>query len=212
MVISFADRLRKPLICTARFVRLLRNRLTLVKLKTKSCNVDWSVIVHPSAVFERSGGTIVIGPRTHIDRGAIIRAMGGRIQIGADCSVNAYSFLSGAGGLDIGNSVMIGSHVSIYASNHTFADISVPMNKQGLDLKGIEIEQDVWVGTGVRILDGVRVGTGSVLAAGAVITKSTEPYSINAGVPARQIGSRRTAQSKWPSSNISDAGPGELGL
>lgn len=193
MVISYADRLRKPLICTARFVRLLRNRLTLLKLKTKGCDVDWSAIVHPSAVFERSGGTIAIGPRTHIDHGAIIRAMGGRIRIGADCSVNAYSFLSGAGGLNICNSVMIGSHVSIYASNHIFADISVPMAKQGLDLRGIEIEQDVWVGAGVRILDGVRVGTGSVLAAGAVITKSTKSHSINAGVPARQIGSRKIA-------------------
>lgn len=173
-------------------MRFLRNCLILVKLKIKGCDVDWTVTVHPSAIFERSGGTIVIGPRTQIDHGAIIRAMGGRIQIGADCNVNAYSFLSGAGGLDICNLVMIGSHVSIYASNHMFADISVPMTKQGLDLKGIEIEQDVWVGTGVRILDGVRVGTGSVLAAGAVITKSTKPYSINAGVPARQIGSRRT--------------------
>ena len=89
--------------------------------------------------------------------------------------------------------VMIGSHVSIYASNHKFADTSVPMTKQGLDLKGIWIEQDVWVGTGVCILDGVRVGMGSVLAAGAVITNSTESYSINAGVPARQLGSRTTA-------------------
>lgn len=190
MAISYADRLRMPLICIARFVRLLRNRWTLIKLKTKGCDVAWSATVHPTAVFERSGGTIAIGPRTHIDRGAIIRALGGRIQIGADCSVNAYSFLSGSGGIDICNSVMIGSHVSIYASNHMFADISVPMNKQGLNLKGIEIEQDVWVGTGVRILDGVRVGTGSVLAAGAVITKSTEPYSVVGGVPAKKISSR----------------------
>lgn len=177
-------------------VRWLRRALNFGKialLRIKGCNVDWSAEIHPSAVFELSSGKISIGPRTHIDRGAIIRAMGGRIHIGEDCSVNAYSFLSGAGGLNICNSVMIGSHVSIYASNHIFTDILMPMNKQGLVLKGIEIEQDVWVGTGVRILDGVRIGTGSVLAGGAVITKSTEPYSINGGVPARQIGSRKTA-------------------
>ena len=190
IVSSRADRWRKPLVRTVRFVRLLRNCLTLVRLKSIGCSVDWSAIIHPSAVLERSGGTIVIGPRTHVDRGAIIRAMNGKIKIGADCNVNAYSFLSGAGGLDIGDSVMIGSHVSIYASNHIFTNMLVPMNKQGLDLKGIVIERDVWVGTGVRILDGVIVGTGSVVAAGAVITKSTESYSINAGVPARRIGSR----------------------
>jgi len=194
--ISYADRLRKPLVHAIRFVRWFRNRLTLIKLKMKGCDVDWSAIVDPSAVFERSSGDIFIGPRTHIDRGAIIRAMGGRIHIGADCNVNAYSFLSGAGGLNICNSVMIGSHVSIYASNHMFADTSVPMTKQDLELKGIEIEQDVWVGTGVRILDGVRIRTGSILAAGAVITKSTVAYSINAGVPARQISSRTTVLSE----------------
>jgi len=195
MVFSLADKMRKPLIFIVRFLRKLRNLLTLMKLNIKGCKVDWSTIIHPSAVIELSGGIIQIGPRTHIDRGVIIRAMGGRIQIGADCNVNAYSFLSGAGGLDISKSVMIGSHVSIYASNHKFADFSVPMNEQGLTLKGIEIEQDVWVCTGVRILDGVRIGSGSVLASGAVITKSTEPYSINAGVPARQIGRRTVANS-----------------
>ena len=192
MEISYADRFRIPLVHALRFVRWFRNSLTLTILKMKGCDVDWSATVHPSAVFERSRGDISIGPRTQIDRGAIIRAMGGRIHIGEDCNVNAYSFLSGAGGLNICNSVMIGSHVSIYASNHIFRDILLPMNKQGLVLKGIEIEQDVWVGTGVRILDGVRIRTGSVLAAGAVITKSTVAYSINAGVPARQIGSRTT--------------------
>lgn len=204
--------LYQPMAHIVRWPRRALNVCKIAFLRFKGCNVDWSAEIHPSAVFERSGGTIAIGPRTQIDRGAIIRAMGGRIQIGADCNVNAYSFLSGAGGLDICNSVMIGSHVSIYSSNHLIADMSVPMTKQGLDLKGIKIEQDVWVGTGVRILDGVRVGTGSVLAAGAVITKSTEPYSINAGVPARQIGSRRTAQSKGSGSTISDAGQGDLGL
>ena len=190
MTAKYLDTLRKPFIALVRFFRLFSNYLTLVKLKAIGIDVDWSAIVHPSAVFERSGGTIEIGARTHIDRGVIIRAMGGQIKIGSDCSANAYSFISGAGGLSIHNFVMMGSHVSIYASNHVCADISVPMSTQGLDLKGIVIEQDVWVGTGVRILDGVRIGTGAILAAGAVVTKSTEPYSVVAGVPAKKISTR----------------------
>lgn len=190
MTRPYAEALRKPLVRTVRFVRRLRNFLTLTKLKLKGCSVDWSATVHPSAVFERSGGAISIGANTDVDRGAIIRAMGGAIHIGSDCNVNAYSFLSGGGGLYIADHVMIASHVSIYASNHVFADTTVTMNKQGLSMERIDIERDVWVGTGVRILDGVVVATGSVLAAGAVITKSTNPHSINGGVPARQIGTR----------------------
>lgn len=190
MITKSLDTLRRPIVSLVRFIRVINNYVTVAKLNAMGVNVDWSAIIHPSAVFERSGGAIAIGPRTHIDRGAIIRAMGGEIKIGSDCSVNAYSFISGAGGVDIRNSVMIGSHVSIYASNHVFTDISVPMNKQGLNLKGIEIDEDVWVGTGVRILDGVRIGTGAVLAAGSVITKSIYPYSIVGGVPAKEISSR----------------------
>jgi len=179
------------LIWLVRLMRQVRRRFKLVELKMRGCQVDWTATVHPSAVFELSGGTISIGERAYIDRGVILRAMGGRIEIGSDCSVNAYSFLSGCGGLYIRDQVMIGSHVSMYASNHVFTDLAVPMRGQGLSLGSIEIEPDVWVGTGVRILAGVRIGTGSVLAAGAVVTKSTEPYSINGGVPSRRIGSRK---------------------
>jgi len=183
-----------PLVRAVRSLRRIWNYATLIKLKAKGCDVDWSATIHPSAVFERSGGAISIGPRTHVDRGAMIRSMGGSIRIGADSSVNAYSVLSGGGGLEIGDHVMIASHVSIYAANHVFTDTSLPIDQQGLSMKGIVIERDVWVGTGVQILDGVRIGTGSVLAAGAVVTRSTPAGSINAGVPARVIGSRSASR------------------
>jgi acetyltransferase-like isoleucine patch superfamily enzyme len=187
---GYADKLRYPLQRAVRVGRTIWNYFTLIKLKFIGCSVAWSAEIDPSATFARSGGTISIGARTHIDSGAIIRALGGTISIGKDCSVNGYSFLSGGGNVQIGDNVMIASHVSIYAANHVFEDTSIPMNKQGLSSKGIVIERDVWVGTGVRILDGVRISTGSILAAGAVVTKSTEPYSINGGVPARKIGTR----------------------
>lgn len=170
--------------------RFCRHKATVAFCRFKGCEVDWSAVIHPDAVLERSGGEISIGPRTSVDKGAIIRAMGGSIRIGSDCSVNAYSFLSGGGGLEIGDHVMIASHVSIYASNHEFGDPTLPMGEQGLSVEGIVIERDVWVGTGVRILDGVRIGSGSVLAAGAVVTRSVAPGSISGGVPARPIGSR----------------------
>ena len=189
---SLMKPVRGALTRIVRAARSVRRVLKILKLKIKGCQVDWSAIVHPSAVIELSGGSVSIGARTHIDRGAILRAMGGRIEIGDDCSVNAYSFLSGGGGLRIGDHVMIASHVSMYASNHVFQHLEIPMNDQGLIVKGIEIERDVWVGTGVRVLDGVRIGHGSVLAAGAVVTQSTEPFSINGGVPARKIGTRDT--------------------
>ena len=194
MNVSAFDRFRHPVVYAVRLFRGIRNYLTIAALRAKGCSIDWTAIIHPSAVFERSGGVIRVGPRTHVDRGVILRAMGGAIHIGAHSNVNAYSFLSGGGGLDIKDHVMIASHVSIYASNHIFANTDAPMNEQGIMQKGITIERDVWVGTGVRILDGVCIGTGSLLAAGAVVTRSTAPGSINGGVPARVIGYRETDQ------------------
>jgi acetyltransferase-like isoleucine patch superfamily enzyme len=85
---------------------------------------------------------------------------------------------------------MIASHTGIYANNHNFADLTRPMNSQGVTSKGIVIENDCWLGTGVKVLDGVRIGRGSIIGAGAVVTKDIPPYSIAVGVPAKVIGQR----------------------
>lgn len=177
-----------------RAVRRIRNAATITFLKCKGCKVKWSAVIHPDAVFERSGGQISIGKNTFVDKGVIVRALGGVVSIGDDCSVNAYSLLSGSGGIRIGDSVRIASHVTIVAANHVFSDSAVLIRNQGLSTKGIAIEDDVWIGSGVRVLDGVIVSYGCVLAAGAVVTRSTVPLSIVAGVPGRTIGSREAAQ------------------
>lgn len=173
-------------------VFLFRSRglFTKLILRLKGCRIDPRANLDPSVVLNPGDGSIEVGPRSSIDRGVIIRSMGGHVKIGADCSVNAYSFLSGMGGLDIGDHVMIASHVSMYASNHVFKDRDIPMGMQGLTAKGIRIESDVWIGSGCRILDGVTVGRGAVIAAGAVVTKSVEAYSVVGGVPARIIAKR----------------------
>jgi len=68
----------------------------------------------------------------------------------------------------------------------------VLIKAQGMYSKGgVTIGNDVWIGTHAVILDGVTIGNGSVIAAGAVITKNVEPYSIMAGVPAKLIGHRK---------------------
>ena len=170
-----------------RLFRILRRRLKIVSLRLRGVTVHSTAIIDPSAIFEPSGGKISIGARTFIDRGVIIRPLGGRVEIGDDCSVNAYSILYGGGGLKIGKDVRIASHTVIVPSNHEFSDSEKPIKDQGLTLKGIVIEDDVWIGAGARILDGVRISSGTVIGAGAVVTKTTEPNSVVAGVPARLI-------------------------
>ena len=68
-----------------------------------------------------------------------------------------------------------------------FSDRNVPITYQDLENKGIIIEDDVWIGAGVRILDGVTIARGCVIGAGSVVTKSTEEFGVYVGVPARLI-------------------------
>ncbi len=92
--------------------------------------------------------------------------------------------------INIGKNVMIAAHVSIRDTDHQFADISLPMKSQGIVTSKIIIEDDVWIGHGAVILKGVKIGKGSIIAAGAVVTKNVENYTIVGGVPAKVIRSR----------------------
>ena len=102
----------------------------------------------------------------------------GHITLGDDCFVGAYAILNGQGGIEIGDNVLIAGHCHIVAGNHRFEDPDQPINSQGFDSRGIVIEDDVWLGAGVKVLDGVRIGRGSVVSAGAVVVRDVAPFSI----------------------------------
>ena len=88
--------------------------------------------------------------------------------------------------------VMMGPNVSIYTSNHKFDRTDIPMIKQGnSETKPVIIENDVWIGANVIILPGVTIHEGSIIAAGAVVTKDVECYTIVAGNPAKVIKKRK---------------------
>ena len=85
---------------------------------------------------------------------------------------------------------------TVYSVNHRYHDADRPYQEQGYEFGTVVIEDDVWVGARSVILAGVRLARGTVVAAGAVVTKDTEPYSVVAGVPARPIGRRVSQQGR----------------
>ena len=120
----------------------------------------------------------------------MLLAHGGEIVLGENCSVNPFCVLYGHGGLHIGNYVRIATHCVFVPANHVFDDPDMPIARQGQTTEGIRIGDDVWLGAGCRVLDGVVIGQGAVIGAGSVVTKEVPSMTIVAGVPARVIGSR----------------------
>lgn len=168
---------------------------TQVLARLKGISVGKGSIIFPGAVVSRRGGSIVMGERCEVHRGAMILSYGGDIRIGNNCSFNPYTILYGHGGVKIGNSVRIAAHVVIIPANHGIAP-DRPIHAQPLTKVGIEIGDDVWIGAQSVILDGAKIASGCVVAAGAVAPGGlvTEALGIYGGVPARKISDRNKAR------------------
>lgn len=112
------------------------------------------------------------------------------VEIGDAVAINYYTIIVAFAKITIGNDVLIGPRVLIHSGNHRFADPTVRIRQQGHDQAPIDIGNDAWIGAHAVILSGVRIGHGAVVAAGAVVTKDVEPYTVVAGIPARKINER----------------------
>ena len=160
-----------------------------VQLTHKNIRCASSTIIEGKCEFKRDGN-IEIGEKTVISRWSCFRPWGGYIRIGENCSVNSFCFLSGNGGIEIGDNVRIATQCVLVSANHNFDRTDVPITFQGETAEKITIEDDCWLGAGAKILSGVTIGKGSVVAACAVVSKNVPEYSVVAGVPAKMIRSR----------------------
>ncbi len=133
--------------------------------------------------LDQAGKNINVEQNANFGNGNGIK-IGDNSGIGVRCSIR--------GPLVIGNNVMMGPEVIIITSNHSFNRIDVPMNLQGsLPQKTVIIGNDVWIGTRVIILPGVKVGNGVIIGAGSIVTKDIPDYAIVGGNPAKIIRFRK---------------------
>jgi acetyltransferase-like isoleucine patch superfamily enzyme len=135
-------------------------------------------------------GKLIVGKNTKIAHFVKLTSNNGNLEIGENCTINEFSIIDGYGkGVKIGNGVRIAPYCMIISSNHGM-EADKPIFKQELTSKGIQIEEDVWIGTGSKILDGVIIEKGAIVAAGSVVTKNVPAYTIVGGVPAKFIKER----------------------
>lgn len=115
----------------------------------------------------------------------------GSINVGDHVFIGGRAWFSGE--IAISSYVMFGPGVTILGGDHEFKNTKIPMRfvKDNASRQGsISIGRDSWIGANVTILKGVVVGDGAIIAAGAVVNRDVEPFSIVAGVPSRKIGMR----------------------
>lgn len=136
------------------------------------------------------GSHVTIGSYSKLFVSYSLNEPGVGIKIGSRVGIGDFAHLGGAGGLEIGKDCIIGPYLSCHPENHRFEELNLSIRLQGHTRKGIIIGPDCWIGAKVTILDGVEIGKGSVVAAGAVVTKPFPPFSIIGGVPARLLGTR----------------------
>ena len=140
------------------------------------------------------GTLIQIGARTMVDSFVKIKPAGGsgEVVIGEDCAINSGTVIYTGNGVRIGDGVAIAANCTLAPTNHAVADRNTPIRLQGFQPSkgGIVIEDDVWLGAGVVVLDGAVIRKGAVIGAGAVVRGEIPAYAIMAGSPLRQIGAR----------------------
>lgn len=144
------------------------------------------------------GGVVELGDRVHLNEGVTIQTgAGGRVVLGADthlqprCQLSAYK-----AAIVIGRDVQIAPACAFYPYDHAMS-AGTPMRLQRMTTKGdIVVEDDAWLGHGVIVLSGVRVGAGAVIGAGAVVTSDIPAGAIAVGAPARVLRKREVTRER----------------
>lgn len=130
---------------------------------------------------------ISIGADTHIYPGCrlVTDAWTPRsgIEVGSRCAFNYDCYLGGSGGITIGDDVLLGPKVAILSGGHEFRGAGL-IREQGPTLAEVVVADNVWIGAHAVILPGVHIGSGAVVAAGAVVTHDVPERHVAMGVPA----------------------------
>lgn len=136
------------------------------------------------------GKNIYIGKNSRIYEYVILKPAHGYILIGDNVNVHSFCFLSGIGGLKIGDNTRISNSCCFIPFNHEYRNKNKLIRNQPLREIGINIGEDCWIGSNCSILGGTNLGRGCVVGAGSVVNKEFPPFSVIAGVPAKIISRR----------------------
>lgn len=153
-----------------------KNKIIIGKKCKFECGCEVQGLSKKGLVF---GNNVTIGHTAMIRPSSYYGVeVGEGLIIGNNSSIGPLGYVGCAGFIKIGENVMIGPRVSLFAENHNFGTSGQLIKEQGVHQKGIVIEDNCWIGSGVIVLDGVTIGAGSVIAAGTLVSTDIPSNSI----------------------------------
>lgn len=129
-------------------------------------------LISRNTVLNSKGGFIEIGKRANLGMMCIIFSRDCRVQVGNDVLVAAYCYLMGGG-------------------SHSMERTDIPVSYQGAECLGIEIGDNVWLGSGVKVFDGCKIGRDSVIGTNSFVNSDIPEFAVAAGSPAQIVKMRK---------------------
>ncbi len=162
-------------------------------------------IIDDMVVLDAKGDTnrgITIGNDVIIARNTVLSCKNGDISIGDNSNISLNCMIHSEKNVSIGPRNLWAAYCYVIGGGrHNFDRTDLPVIQQGSAVDGITMEEDIWLGADVKILDGCHIQKGVIIGAGSVVNKDIQAFKIAAGIPARVIRDRKSRpESKEPES------------
>ncbi|MBI3932425.1 MAG: acyltransferase [Acidobacteria bacterium] len=149
-----------------------------------------NVIVDDLVVLDAKGSTnsgITVGSNVFLGRGTILSCKDGDIVLGDHVNIGFYSEVFSGSRVTVGRYGLFAAYTYLVGGGHEFEGADAPVLEQARVSRGIDLGDNVWLGTGAKVLDGIRIGNDVVVGANAVVTQDLPDGVVAAGVPARVV-------------------------
>ncbi len=169
----------------------LRHKYRSWKQRNRLGHLGRSVFIEDGVHLMRYPKLISVDDEVVLKRGAHICACNesATVHVGARTTVGYHTFIFASSGIAVGSDCLIAPFVYLVDSDHEIA-LGTPINQQPNSSAPIKIGNGVWLATGVKVLKGVNIGDGAVVAANSVVNRDIPPNEIWAGTPAKKVGER----------------------
>lgn len=169
----------------------------------RDCRISPSVSVMRAGETSLEGGIslgdkVILLDNVRLVLGDVTLSPEARLVLGEQVIINVGSYISGEGGLVIGDEVLIGAHVQILSAGHEIHAGNPSIARNPITYGSVHIGRGAWIGAGSTILQGITVGEGAVVGAGGVVARDIPPYAVAVGNPAQVKHYRRGYEPrKW---------------